>query len=549
MKFPFQWRRLAAILPLALALLAGPAVSMAAQTQAANAVTVVSLTAAAGDENIENPPRNVRSDLLLANDGNLYFASYSGGLGAGAIGKLTPDGQLSTLYSLASNGSEGVTLYGSLIQGSDGALYGTSYFGGAEGGGTLFRVTLDGEFTVLKAFGGGRVNGVYSPLFAYTGVTEGPDGMLYGTTFRGGRDDAGVIYRIGLDGSNFSVLYHFSDGDGENPEGALAVGPDGMLYGTTMMGGSSNRGVIYRISTEGAYEVLYSFPSLTRFNSQGLATNATGANPRAGLTLGPDGAFYGTTYQGGEFGHGTFYRVTLAGEVTVMHAFRGPSFDGSSPVSPVSIDADGNFYGTTQAGGNLHRGAVWRLSADGTQYDLLHSFSGLTGDGQQPWAGVTHAHGRIYAVSYSDTVGDAGTIIRLDTGTNGVLPVTLTISQTEIERGDSVTLDWSAPADATCTKLGGITGWSGEATATGTLTISPPAGGYTFGLSCTDADDGDESTPRTVRIAYVGLFVRAPLLQPVDGGGGAGALSLWWLLALAALLTLRITKEKRSPCP
>src|SRR5690606_28815868 len=186
-----------------------------------------------------NPPRNVRSDLLLANDGNLYFASYSGSLGAGAIGKLTPDGQLSTLHSIAGHGSQGAAPYGALIQGSAGARYGRAVSGGAEGGGTLSRVTLNGEFTVLKAFGGGRVNGVYSPLFAYTGVTEGPDGMLYGTTFRGGRDDAGVIYRIGLDGSNFSVLYHFSDGDGENPEGGLAVGPDGMLYGTTMMGGSS----------------------------------------------------------------------------------------------------------------------------------------------------------------------------------------------------------------------------------------------------------------------------------------------------------------------
>lgn len=542
MQFRFQWRQLAALLPLALACLAGPAVSQAAQTQGANAITVVTLSAPG--EDVETPPRGVRSDLVLADDGNIYFGSYAGGNGAGAIGKLTPDGQLSTLYALAGNGSEGVTLYGSLIQGSDGALYGTSYFGGEEGGGTLFRVTLDGTFSVLHEFGGGTPNAI----FPYTGVTEGPDGQLYGTTFRGGTSDAGVVYRIGLDGTNYTVLHHFSTGSGENPEGALVVAPDGMLYGTTMMGGSDNRGVIYRITTSGAHEVLYSFPSLSRFNSQGLATNSTGANPRAGLTLGLDGNLYGTTYQGGEFGHGSFFRMTPAGEVSVVHAFGGPSFDGANPLSAVTQDAAGNFYGTTQAGGYLHRGAAWRLSTDGT-YTLLHSFSGTPADGQAPWAGLLFAHGGLYGVTFSDTVGDAGTIFRLDEGSGGVLPVTLTVSQTEIVRGETVTLEWSAPAGATCTKVAGTTGWTGETTVAGTQNVSPPAGGYAFGLTCVDADDGDESTPRTVRLAYVGLFVRAPLLQPVDGGGGAGALSLWWLLALAAMLSLRITKEKRSPCP
>ncbi len=542
MQILIKWRRLAAIFPLALACLAGPAVSAAAQTQFANAIPVVPLSAPG--EDVEKPPRSVRSDLLLANDGNIYFASYAGGNGTGTIGKLTPAGEVSTLYALAGNGSEGVTLYGSLIQGSDGALYGTTYFGGEEGGGTLFRVTLDSTFSVLHEFGGGEPNAI----FPYTGVTEGPDGQLYGTTFRGGTSDAGVVYRIGLDGSGYTVLHNFSAGNGENPEGALVTGPDGMLYGTTMMGGSNNRGVVYRITTSGAQEVLYSFPSLTRFNSQGLATNATGANPRTGLTPGLDGNFYGTTYQGGEHGHGTFFRITPDGELTVMHAFGGPSFDGANPLAAVRQDAAGNFYGTTQAGGYLHRGTAWRMSADGT-YGLLHSFSGTPADGQAPWAGLLPAYGSLYGVTFSDTVADAGTIFRLDQGTGGVLPVTLTVSQTEVMRGDSVTIEWSAPAGSTCTRLGGTLGWSGETTVSGTQNFSPPAGGYAYGLSCTDADDGDESTPLTVRLAYVGLFVRAPLLQPVDGGGGAGALSLWWLLALAALLCLRITKEKRSPCP
>lgn len=535
-------RHLAAFLPLALACLAAPGLSVA-QTQSANAVPIVALTAPG--EDVENPPRGVRSDLLLADDGNIYFGSYGGGNGAGAIAKLTPEGVLSTLHSLSGDGTEGVTIYGPLMQASDGNLYGTAYFGGDEGGGTLFRVALDGTFTVLHAFGGGEPNAI----FPYTGVAEGADGQLYGTSFRGGNFDAGVVYRIATDGSGYTVLHHFSAGNGENPEGTLLAAPDGMLYGTTMMGGADNRGTIYRISTSGAHEVLYSFPGLTQFSSQGLATNATGANPRAGLMLGLDGNFYGTAYQGGEYGHGSVFRMTPAGEVSVLHAFRGPSFGGSNPLATITQDAAGNFYGTTQRGGYLHRGTAWRLSPDGETFTLLHSFSGSATDGQAPWATLLHAHGTLYAVTFSDTLGDAGAIVRLDEGTGGGPPVSLSVSQSEITYGSDITLDWNAPAGATCLRIGGTLGWTGETTVSGSQTFTPLPGTYAFGLSCTDADDGDETTPLILRIAYAGLVVRAPALQPVDGGGGAGALSLWWLLAIAALLYMRNTKEKRSPCP
>lgn len=544
MQFPLNPRRLAALLPLALACLAGPVAVQAAQTQFANAVPLVALSTPG--EDYDDAPRGVRSDLLLASDNNIYFGSYSGGEGAGAIARLTPEGVLSTIHSLAGNGNEGVTIYGPLMQASDGRLYGTAYFGGEEGGGTLFSLALDGTgFTVLHEFGGGEPN----PIFPYTGVTEGPDGLIYGTTFRGGTTDAGVVYSIAKDGTGFTVLHHFAAGNGENPEGTLVVGSDGLLYGTTMMGGENNRGTVYRISASGAHEVLYSFPSLTRFNSQGLATNSTGANPRAGLLLGLDGNFYGTTYQGGPAGHGSVFRMTPAGEVSLFYGFAGPSFEGSGPLAALTQDAGGNFYGTTQRGGYLHRGAAFRLSPDGSTFTLLHSFSGSPTDGQAPWAGLLLAHGTVYAASFSDTLSDSGALLRLDEGTGGVLPVTLSVSASEVPMGSGITVEWSAPAGATCTKIGGTLVWTGETTVSGSQVITPQPGTYAYGLSCTDADDGIESTPRTVRLAWTGVVVRAPTLQPVDGGGGAGALSLWWLLAAAALLYARNTKETRAPCP
>lgn len=528
---------------LALAALAGPAAGLAAQTQVANVLPLANF--ATPPEGVDNWPRGVRSDLLLATDGNIYFAAFAGGDGAGAIGRLTPADELTTLYALADDGSEGVNLIGSLIQASDGHLYGTAYLGGEEGGGTLFRVTLAGVFTVLHNFGGGSPNAI----FPYTGVAEGPDGLLYGTTLNGGVDNKGTIYRIAKDGTGYTVIHEFAGTDGENPEGQLVVGDDDWLYGTTMMGGDQNRGTVYRISIGGQHERLHSFPRLGAFNDQGLATNSDGANPRAGLYLSTlDGNFYGTTYQGGEFGYGSVFRITPAGGFSIVHSFGGPSFGGGSPLSRVTQDAAGNFYGTTEKGGYVNRGSAWRLSAGGS-FELLHGFIGTPTDGYSPNAGLLAANGTIYGVSYLDNLSSAGSIYRLDTGTGGMLPVTLSVSESQLVTGTPITLTWNAPAGSTCTKISGISGWSGDAGISGTQQLTPGPGIYTFGVSCADADDSNDFTTEYVRVAYVGVAVSALPLQPVDGGGGVGSLSLWWLLLAAAMLSFKMSREYRASCP
>jgi uncharacterized repeat protein (TIGR03803 family) len=539
-------RRLAALIPLALALGAGPRPAAAQEQHAiSNAIPVVSL-AAPGD--IENPPRNVRGALLLADDGNIYFGTTGGGKGAGAIGRLTPGGELSTLYALADNGSEGVSVWSRLIQASDGHLYGVTFIGGGEGLGTLFRVTLEGEFTVLHKFGGGHP----APERPYTGVIEGPDGNLYGTTLYGGQTRKGTIYSIAKDGKNFTVLLEFNGGNGENPEGDLVDGQDGYLYGTTMKGGSGNRGTIYRISLSGDHEVLYSFPELGRFRN-GVATNSTGADPRAGLLLGADNNFYGTTYQGGQHGHGTVFRFTRDGEITVLHSFAGASFDGARPVSLLTQDATGNIYGTTEYGGAMNQGSAWRIAPDGT-FTLLYSFN-INAHGVSPFAGILPAYDTLYVAtqydyldSYGGPVG-SGTILKLDVSDGSPLPLQLSASASEITFGESVTITWNGPADWSCAKIGGSLGWPADTTVSGSATLEPQPATYTYGIRCTEPDDGDEATPRMVRTAQVAVVVKAPELEPVDGGGGAGSLSLWWLLLAASLLFRKVLKERRSSCP
>jgi uncharacterized repeat protein (TIGR03803 family) len=534
-------RRLAVLIPLALASLAAPALA-AERTQQANINPVVLLSAPGTD--YDDAPSQVRSDMLLGADGNIYMGSLAGGNGPGAIARLTPAGVLSTLYSLKDDGSEGNTIVGKLFRTADGSLYGTTFFGTDEGGGSLFRLATDGTFTTLHKFGGGEPN----PLTPYTGVVQGPDGLLYGTTLRGGEPDKGTIYRIGTDGTGFTVLHEFDGADGENPEGELIIGGDGTIYGTTLIGGSSNRGTIFRVTTSGAFESLYSFPAFASVRD-GLGLNTVGSNPRAGLLYSAtDQTYYGTAYHGGEHGHGTLYSWVPGEDAELVRAFGGPSFSASKPISGVTRDAAGNLYGTSEVGGYLNRGAVWRVAPDGS-FSLLHGFTGGPSDGYSPMAGVLAANGTLYGVSSNDTIGGDGAIFTIDTGTAGVLPVQLTASASDLTDtgalGEAVTLEWSAPAGSTCTKnntVAGI-GWSGDAGISGTQQVELTPGIYILGLTCTDADDGNTATPLVVRTAFVGVVVNAPPLQPVDGGGGTGSLNLFLLLLAAAMLFRKVQKE------
>jgi uncharacterized repeat protein (TIGR03803 family) len=558
-------RRLAAAL-LLVPLAAGiQPLAAAERTQTANVLTVASL--ADPPEDLEDVPKTVRGNLLLASDGNIYFASTGGGKGFGGVGRLAPDGTLSVVHAFADDGSEGLSSYGGLIQGSDGNLYGTTFFGGndEDSVGTVFKLTLSGTYTLLHSF---VIDDNKDPRKPYTGLAQGPDGNLYGTTLEGGSSERGTIFRISTSGE-FSVIHTFKGGDddGATPEGQLIVGSDGKLYGTTMLGGDNDRGVIYRISTDGQYEQLYSFPGLRSFNALGLATNSTGANPRAGLMLSPDGSYYGTTYQGGAGGNGTLYRATVSGgsaSVTVVHAFQGGPFDAGFPLSTVTEGPDGSFYGTSLHGGygyNLilgqagyeDSGTAWRVAHDGSTSELLHSFFGSSADGSQPYAGLLFANGALYAIGSSDDTGSSGMIINLQTDTGSGLPVDLAISRREVAIGDSITITWNAAGAVTCDKSGGDGSWE-EPTSetdpehitpvTGSKTLTPPIGIYTFMLSCTDANE-------VVHHAFVGVLVNPPVLETVDGGEiiGGGTLS-WMLLALlAALLIRKFIKETRSSCP
>jgi uncharacterized repeat protein (TIGR03803 family) len=492
-----------------------------ARTQDANIIPLVALGAISGT----NYPISSRGDLLLASDGNIYFTGSTGGeTNVGAVARMTPGGVATTIHSFKGGNTEGQSPFAGVIQASDGNLYGTTYVGGDGSGGTVYRLTLGGTYTLLHSFKSGKAD----PHFLYAGLVQASDGDLYGTTLRGGANDKGSVFRITLDGT-LTQLHDFNGDDGENPEGTLVQGSDGNLYGTTLQGGSHNRGTLFRVTTGGAMTSLYSFPSLSDFSTAGVATNATGANPRAGLLLAADGNFYGTAYQGGPIGYGTVFRATTAGAVTLVHAFEGPNATGGSfPLSSISQDAAGNMYGTTERGGALNQGSAWRISSAG-QFSVLHSFVGTGLDGAQPYATLLPLGGYLYGVTYTDVTYRSGALLKLDVGDGVNLPIEFSVAPANIPIGSTATLTWSSPTATGCTTTGA---WSNTVNTQGTLVVTPAqAAIYNYALSCTD-------TGGVNRFAYVSLQVNAPPEEPVDGGGGGGGgtMPVSLLLLLSGML-------------
>jgi uncharacterized repeat protein (TIGR03803 family) len=187
---------------------------------------------------------------------------------------------------------------------SDGILYGTTQKGGERGEGTIFRITPAGAFATLHSFcsAGGCADGA-NPKAA---VIEGEDGNLYGTTVDGGAHNGGSIFEITREGI-FTTLYSFCAqsecADGRGPTGSLVQGTDGQFYGTTLYGGNNSAGSIFRINAAGELTTLYSFCSKSGC--------ADGENPDAALIQAANGDFYGTTFNGGTFGLGTVFRLSV----------------------------------------------------------------------------------------------------------------------------------------------------------------------------------------------------------------------------------------------
>lgn len=259
--------------------------------------------------------------LTLERDGMLYGVTLLGGWnGQGTVFKMGIDGRgFKTLHEFHETtprnnvNDDGARPAAAPVLGRDGALYGTTNIGGKFGDGVLYRLATDGKrFDVLHRFQRSGAGFAGNGVFPQGVLTQGSDGFLYGSARQGGAYDGGILFKVGEDGTGFTVLHTFSDPRAESVDGSLpsatpVFGEDGQLYGVASAGGAGGMGTVFRVIPDGSkFFLLHEFSA-----PDGKLHNTDGGFTQAGLMRGRDGAFYGVTTGGGLNGNGIVFRLAM----------------------------------------------------------------------------------------------------------------------------------------------------------------------------------------------------------------------------------------------
>ncbi len=344
--------------------------------------------------------------------GRIYgTASSDGRYDSGVVYRLVREGEgwvLSPIYSFNFHDHDGTAPYARVIFGPDGLLYGTTNTGGAANFGTVFSLrppatacttaVCSWDETILYSFTGGADGG-----YPYYGdLIFDPAGNIYGTTSNGGSSNHGVVFRLTRSGSGWteSVLWNFNGGsDGGAPYAGVIFDNASNLYGTTTYGGSNRLGTVYELSpTQSGWSetTLYSFTS---------SDNGGGSG---GLIMDAHGDLFGIT--GNEDGGGAAYELTPQNgswSFTLLQTFQGEFGGIASP----TFDSHGNLYGPLPNGGSDDLGEIFMLTPSGNQwlYTPYYQFSG--GGGAEPYGAVVFdASGNMYGTSFVFGSGGEGTV-------------------------------------------------------------------------------------------------------------------------------------------
>ena len=334
---------------------------------------------------------NPMAPLVLDAAGNLYGTTYGGGVnGTGTVFRIDSTGNESVLYSFMAGADGQYPSAGLILAGSK--LYGTTQAGGTSGYGTVFEVSIAGQESILYSLRGGT-DGAYPS----GGLVLDSTGNLYGATSSGGASRFGTVFKVAASGIE-TLLHTFSGGvDGEFPQGGLTRDPNLNLYGTTQAGGTFGWGTVFRVSTAGNEAILYSFPD---------------EESPTGVIRDSSGNLYGTTALGGASHDGTVYKIDSGGKKSVLHSFRG-STDGEYPSAGLIRDTAGNLYGTTYGGGRSNWGTVFKVDTKGHE-TVLYSFVGGS-DGAAPVAGlVQDGGGNLYGTTKYGGAYGAGVVFKLE---------------------------------------------------------------------------------------------------------------------------------------
>jgi uncharacterized repeat protein (TIGR03803 family) len=391
-------------------------------------------------------------------DGSFYGTTYLGGSNLvgtpvrgsnsyGTVFKMTTNGAFAWQLSFSNTNGPVLGAYpdGMLALGPDGAFYGTTFLGGSNGSGTVFKVTTNGLLTSLYSFAplpGTRsftqIN-TDSPATNATGgepasaLRLGPDGNFYSTTVYGGSNGVGTVFRVTTNGT-LTSLFSFGPStnlvatnlNGSRPIIGLTLGADGNFYGATAYGGSGGEGTVFKVTTNGTFTPLAYFDPLVTNADQ--VTNATGATPTGKLTEGTDGIFYGTTIVGGNGGYGTIFKVTTNGNLTPLFSFAplvadgyvGTNATGASSDGGLTLGTDGNFYGTTVSGGSGGAGTVFMFATNGAFVPFFYFApvtvgNGPNADGAQPGQLTLGTDGSFYGTCFNGGPTDYGGVFAIAT--------------------------------------------------------------------------------------------------------------------------------------
>lgn len=325
--------------------------------------------------------------LLRDSAGNLYGTTIAGGdpdCYCGVVFKVSPTGSERVLYTFTGDpdggGPDGSYPQGDLTFDKEGNLYGTTTQGG-DLGGVVFKLDRNEHETVLHKFEG--------PDGAYPfGLTRDTKGRLFGVTLDN------TVYGLTTDGRDLG-FYSFNGGnDGASPEGDVVIDRQGNLYGTTSRGGQYGKGVVFKVDRKGQETILHSF------------SGADGANPYGGLVLDEQGNAYGTTYSGGAWNSGVVFRLNQNVDFSVLYNFTGGA-DGGGALASLVRDSAGDLFGTTFTGGDVSCvfisenpgcGVIFELDANGTE-TVLHTFENGS-DGSMPQAKLTlDRNGNLYGTA------------------------------------------------------------------------------------------------------------------------------------------------------
>ena len=355
----------------------------------------------------ECPDGSDPAGRLLQVGGDFYGTTSTGGVGgppySGTVFRVSAGGVFKTLHSFCVQTycGDGSNPGKYLARAPNGDIYGvTQSDGGGANAGTVFKVTPAGEYTNIHVFCVQKscLDGIEPVAVAFDA-----SGDLFGTTIGGGAYREGIVFEI-TPGGTFRKLHDFcssaSCADGILP-GALILGKDGDLYGTTKGGGAHQAGSVFKITLAGAFTTLYSFCALKQC--------ADGEQPSQILAAGRDGNFYGTTALTGKSSgtgvnlDGTIFQLTPAGVLKTLYSFcaRDFCYDGNSPLDGLSVAPDGSLYGTTTAGGRYYQGVLFNITTAGA-YKIVHNFCAEHGcfDGAAPSAAPTvGSNGKLYGTA------------------------------------------------------------------------------------------------------------------------------------------------------